>query len=134
MKNSKGFTLMEIIVTTVILVGIAGLAMPSYFNSVEQSRTNEALTVLNVIHMGEKIYRLNNATYWDGGANATMAAINTNLNVDISPVYYTDVDFSAVGAGGYTVRATRNAVQGPAGRWFQNVWNEVASTLTSTNG
>lgn len=135
MKKNCGFTLVEILVTIVILVVLAGLAMPSYSNSVEQSRANEGRTVINVIHMGEKIFRMNNAAFWDGGANATMVNINNNLNVDIAPVYYDDIDFSAVNANGYTVRVTRNAVQGTAGsRCFQYVWNDVTDTLTQGGG
>ena len=45
----KGFTLTEILVTTVILAVMAGMAMPVYTSTIEQSRSNEAKTNLSVI-------------------------------------------------------------------------------------
>ena len=62
----RGFTLVEIMITTVILAVVAALAIPAYTATVEQSRINEALTTINIIHMGEKIYKLNNSTFWNG--------------------------------------------------------------------
>jgi type IV pilus assembly protein PilE len=126
----SGFTLTEIMIVVVIMAVMAGVAGPAYFQTVERSRSNEALATLNIIHMGQKIYRLNNPTFWNGGANAAPAAINANLGVDISPTFYTDIDFAGVGANGYTCRATRNNVQGGNPAWFvQYVWNDVNDTL-----
>jgi prepilin-type N-terminal cleavage/methylation domain-containing protein len=133
--SKRGFTLTEVMIVLTILAVLAGLAVPGYFRTVEQSRANEALTTLNIIHMGQKIYRLNNATFWNGGANATTANIMNNLNVDISPIYYTDIDFSGVGANGYTCTITRNNVQGGAGtRFYQYVWNDTTKALTQNQG
>ena len=134
MRRIKGFTLTEIMITVVILAVIAGLAVPGYFNTVEQARMNEAETTLNIIHMGEKIYRLNQSTFWDGGANASVAAIDAALNVDISTTYYSVIDFSGVNANGYTVRATRNATAGGNTAWFiQYAWNDVTKVRTRTS-
>ena len=129
----RGFTLVEIMITTVILAVVAALAIPAYTATVEQSRINEALTTINIIHMGEKIYKLNNSTFWNGGANATIANIDNNLNVDISPTFYDDIDYSAVSATGYTVKVSRNATSGGNTAWFyQYVWDDTAKTLTVT--
>ena len=131
--TKRGFTLVEIMITTIILAVVAGLAIPSYTATVEQSRINEALTTISIIHMGQKIYKLNNSTFWSGGANATIANIDNNLNVDISPTFYDDIDFSAVSATGYTVRVTRNATSGGNTGWFyQYVWDDTAKTLAVT--
>lgn len=132
MSNSKqGFTLTEVMITLVIMSVLAGLAIPGYFRTVEQSRANEAKTTLNIIHMGEKIYKLNNGTFWNGGPTAATADIMNNLNVDISPVYYTDIAFSGVSATGYTCRVTRNTVEGGAGsKWYQYRWNDTTKAFT----
>jgi type IV pilus assembly protein PilE len=135
LKKRFGFTLPEVMIVLVILSVMAGLAVPSYFRAIEQGRANEARTNLNIILMGQKIYRLNNTTFWNGGANATTANIIANLNVDITTRHYTDIDFSAVSATGYTVRITRNNVDGGAGtKWFQHVWDDTAKTLTESEG
>ena len=50
MKNStasSGFTLIELLVTIVIIGVLAGLAIPSYFNSVRKSNRTEATVALS---------------------------------------------------------------------------------------
>ena len=133
-SNSKaGFTITEIMIATVILAVLAGLAVPSYFNTIETSRINEGITTLNIIHMGEKIYKLNNGTFWDGGSNATIAAVDAALGVDINPSFYNDIDFSAVSATGYTARVTRNATNGGNTAWYRQIlWNDTTKTATNT--
>ncbi len=109
----KGFTLMEILVATTIIAVLAGLAVPSYFRTVEVGRSNEARTNLSVIHMGQKVYRLNNPTYWNPGATS-VAAANTALNIDMTNQNY--VLNSVVGnAAGYTAIMQRNNLNGGAG-------------------
>jgi prepilin-type N-terminal cleavage/methylation domain-containing protein len=135
LKSRSGFTLTEVMIVIAILSVMAGLAVPGYFRAIEQGRANEARTNLNIILMGQKIYRLNNASFWNGGSNATPANIQTNLNVDLTTRHYTDIDFSSVDATGYTVRITRNNVDGGAGtKWFQHAWNDTTDVLTETEG
>ena len=84
-------TLTEIMIVLVVLVVIAGLAIPNYRRTMEQARASEAETNLRIILMGEKLYRLNNGQFW--GPSAACAgtvcnAINTALNVDITSSFY----------------------------------------------
>ena len=96
---------MEVMIALVIIAVISGLAVPAYVKTVEQTRGNEALTNLNIIHMGEKIYRLNHGTFWGTGAT-DIATINTNLSTDMSAVYYTTVSVTGA-ANNYTAIFTR---------------------------
>lgn len=92
LRKNTGFTLIEILTAIVILTILAGLAVPNYFRTMEQARSNEARVNLQIILMGEKVYLLNNNTFWPPGgpANATLSDINANLNIDIAtPQYYT---------------------------------------------
>lgn len=133
--GENGFTLTEIIIAVAILAVMAGMAVPGYFRTVEQSRANEAITNLSIIHMGQKIYRINNGTYWNGGANATVAAINTALSVDIGATFYTDIDIAINGGVSYSARCTRNNVSGGAGtKWYQYDFANGAAAPVQTEG
>ena len=97
----KGFTLAEILITTVILGVIAGLAVPIYSSTIELSRSNEAKTSLYVILMGQKIYKLNSAgQVYNNLGSTNVASINSGLNVELLPQYYnTSWNVSAAGSG-----------------------------------
>ena len=109
-RRESGFTLTEVLITIVVLAVLAGLAMPNYFLTVEKSRSNEAVANLNVIRMGERIYKLNNGRYWPNpdSADSTLADINTNLNVDLDTRYYNTITVTTTGTGtAYTAVAAR---------------------------
>ncbi len=103
----KGFTLMEIMITVVIIAVLAGLAIPGYFNTVEVARSNEARTNLGILHMGLKVYRLNNGTYAAPGITS-VATANTVLNLDMVSSNYNLTAFAPNGAVGYVATFTRN--------------------------
>ena len=115
--EKTAFTLSEILIVLVILGVLTGLAVPAYFRTVEQSRSNEAITNLNIIHMGQKIYRLNNPTFWTPGGATNIAAVNAALNTDMSSTFYTTVSVTIGGVppnDTYTASLTRNNVSGGA--------------------
>ena len=49
MKNNKGFTLMELLIVVIIIVGFAAFAYPSYVTSIERARASEAVNMLATI-------------------------------------------------------------------------------------
>ena len=104
--KNRGFTLLELLIVTVILGVAAGLAIPAYNLTVEQSRGNEAKINLNIIYMAEKVYKLNTGTYWDGTTTASPASINTALNTNITTNFYTENGSSSVGTSFSGVTAT----------------------------
>ena len=114
-----GFTLAEVLITIVILGVVAGLAVPTYFQQMEQTRSNEATVNLNAIYMGQKIYAMNNGgNFWNAGNNPTAASINAALNIDINPQFYDIISINA--NNGATPRtfsavARRNTTQGGDG-------------------
>jgi type II secretory pathway pseudopilin PulG len=134
-RSVLGFTLTEILIAGVIMAVLAGLAVPAYFRTMEQSRSNEALSNLAVIHMGQKIYRINNGTFWNGGNGLAVGVINTALNIDISAVYYTTIDITAVAGTSYTAKLTRNNVSGGAGtKWYQYFFTNGSAAPVQTEG
>lgn len=114
-KKPIGFTLTELIVAIAILAVLAGLAVPGYFNTVERSRANEALSNLNIIHMGQKIYRINNGTYWNFGNSPSAAQVNAALGVDISTSFYNITFVTGAAGTSYSAKLTRNNTAGGAG-------------------
>ena len=130
--NKKAFTIMELMVTLIVVGLLAGLAIPAYFRTVEESRHNEAITNLNIIHMGEKIYFLNHNTFIAGNS---IAALNAALNTDMSATFYTAVSVTIGGATSYTARFTRNNTAGGAGtKWFQYAFTNGNAAPVLTEG
>ena len=132
LTNKKAFTMMELLVSIVIVGVMAGLAIPAYFRTVEESRHNEAITNLNIIHMGEKIYHLNYATYIAG---ASIAALDASLQTDMAATFYTTVSVTIAGPNSYTATLTRNNVAGGAGsKWFRYTYTDGNAAPVLTEG
>ena len=108
LRGRRAVTLMELMITVIAIGVIAALAIPSYRRTVERARYNEAVTNLNIISMGEKIFKIDSGGYWADGATCSgvaCAAINTNLNVDVTSQFYS---LRVTGGGAnYTARADR---------------------------
>jgi len=47
MKNTLGFTLIELMITVAIVAILVGVGVPSYQSTVQQSRINDASTLIN---------------------------------------------------------------------------------------
>ena len=135
MRTSKGFTLIELLVVILVLGAVAGLALPNYSGVMERSRANEARANLDLIYMGQKIYRINNGTYWNGGECLSVAPINGVLGLDISAVYYTKIDVTANGGASYTAKFTRNDVSGGHNtKYYQDNYTFGAFAPVRTEG
>ncbi len=110
MRKKSGFTLTEVLMVITILAILAGLAAPNYFLTVEKSRSNEAIGNLNIIRMGERIYKLNNSRYWPNpdATDNTLSDINTNLNVSLDTPKYYALSITSTGTGtAFTATASR---------------------------
>lgn len=64
-KIQKGLSLMEVMITLVIVAVIAGLAYPRYQKMVTRAKQTEAKTVLQAIYIGQDLYRTSNQLYSD---------------------------------------------------------------------
>ncbi len=120
LHRDHGMTLIEILITLVIMAVLAGLAIPSYYRTVEQGRSNEARTNLNIIYAAQKIYRLNNGVFWNPGSTSINTA-NTTLGIDMTASFYDTISVTANAGTDYTARLTRNTTMGsPGTKWFQH--------------
>ncbi|MBI2779433.1 MAG: prepilin-type N-terminal cleavage/methylation domain-containing protein [Gammaproteobacteria bacterium] len=114
MKNkSSGFTLIELMVTVVIIGILAAIAYPSYQDSVRQSRRAAAQAAL--VSLGnamERVFTQNN-TYTPGGAAPTLGTAAGDIFPAQAPLDGTSKQYNlsiqpapATTATTYTIRAT----------------------------
>ncbi len=109
-RPQRGMTLTEVLIAVVVVGVLAGLALPNYFRTVEQARSNEAISNLNTVFMGQRIYRLNAGRFWPNpdGTDATLATINTTLNLELTTQFYNTISVTSTGAGtAFTATASR---------------------------
>lgn len=64
-KTEAGLSLIEIMITLVIVAVIAGLAYPRYQKMVSRSKQTEAKTMLQAIFVGQDLYKTSNQVYCD---------------------------------------------------------------------
>lgn len=112
MRQQRGFTLTELLITIAILGILASLTVPRLFPQTERARAGEAITILSAIRQGEEAFRLENGVYVALGAADPdidwnqIGMENPNNNAD-----FFDYDVT-VGAPAttFTATATRNNV------------------------
>ncbi|MDP2938962.1 MAG: prepilin-type N-terminal cleavage/methylation domain-containing protein [Candidatus Omnitrophota bacterium] len=119
MSEIKAFTLLELIVTIIIIGILASIALPNYTKAMERSRDQEAITNLKLIKAAERIYLAENNSYfgpqaYDGGTANNETAINTNLHLylpaDVSLAWNYYISSAAAGPPPtFTAVALRNA-------------------------
>lgn len=107
-RNTKGFTLLEIIIVIIIVGVLASLALPRFFSTVEFSRSTEALNALGVIRKSiARCAMINDNTF---GCDAF-----TDIDIDnpgSEPGAHFNYAWANVPPSTYTITATRNTVNG----------------------
>jgi prepilin-type N-terminal cleavage/methylation domain-containing protein len=85
-KNKRffAFTLVELMVTVIIVGILAALAIPNYINTREKVMDKEAISILKLVRAAEKQYLVKFLGYWPSGTVNTLAQINGNLSLDLS--------------------------------------------------
>ena len=67
MKQQKGFTLIELVVTMVIVAILASIAIPTYRDSIRKSKRRAAQSVMMDYAPREQQYFVANRVYGDRG-------------------------------------------------------------------
>ena len=107
MLNRHGFTLMEIIITVIIISVLLAVAIPNYIRTVEAAKCSHAMKILTAIH---------DAAYDYFADNNTFAGALTDLEDYVGANFYStansnpDWTFSYAGAAAtFTATATRRS-------------------------
>ena len=111
----QGFTLIELLIAVAVVAILAGIALPSYQESVRSARRTEAHNSLMAVQMAQENWRAKNVSY------GTLTNIGVNGTSETG--LYT-ITVSAQSATGYTAQAA--PVTGSAQA------NDVCGTLTIT--
>ena len=102
-REHFGFTLMEMLITLVIVAILASIAIPQYRKTTETAYKREAQDLLVTIFYGERAYFLANSKYINpGGAWNTIYM--DNPNVGSIPVTFTIPSANAIA---FSAQATR---------------------------
>lgn len=62
-KIDRGFTLVELLVTIIIISTLSAIALPSYLAQVAKARGSEARSNLGTINRAQQAYRFNNSVF-----------------------------------------------------------------------
>ncbi|MFH0762382.1 MAG: prepilin-type N-terminal cleavage/methylation domain-containing protein [Candidatus Omnitrophota bacterium] len=107
-----GFTLIELLVVIVIVVILAGIAIPNYGKAKEHALGKEAQANLKLIAAAEKIYRMEQGSYIDCD---DASECNNELKLDLKDdnwAYSVSTSYPFVPVGGIspaTARADRQS-------------------------
>ncbi|WP_424244983.1 prepilin-type N-terminal cleavage/methylation domain-containing protein [Elusimicrobium posterum] len=80
-KNTKGFTLVELLVVVIIIAILAVIAVPQYGKMVEKSRMADALVNVKAISDSANRYYMARGSY----RNMVIDPNSSSLNLDIKP-------------------------------------------------
>jgi len=111
-QRRRGFTLMELIITVILIGVIAGLALNNYFRVMQQGYERDAFFQLKTIQATLEYKKRKNGTYPTANMNS-LAAINAGLDLQMpANSYYTGHQYIYLGGappGTYALRITTSA-------------------------
>jgi type IV pilus assembly protein PilE len=119
--RASGFTLIELMITVVIVAILAAIALPSYSDFVMRSRLTDAHAKLGDLRGQMERYFLDNRTYQDtSGALCGIddAAINMTATYNADGGRSFDIACVAATPTTYTLTATGRAARGMSGFTF----------------
>ena len=123
LRNSKGFTLVELMVVVIIVLVLAGIAVPVYIHYIQEGKKSEAYAVIDSIVSGALVYFQKNDSY-TGGTLANWLAQDDTDNA----VYFTYVLTLQTDAG-FVATATVAGTWAPLGATV--VWTHAGASAPS---
>lgn len=116
-KNTKGFTLIELMIAIAVLGILLAIAIPNYNEYVTKARRTDAQAHMMQMQLGLEKWRANNASYRSDATatSAGTATTNTPANAGFTGTnpYYTYTIINTTGTT-YTINAAATAQGGQA--------------------
>ena len=132
MRKQTGFTLIELMVTIVIIAILAAIAVPSYQQYIQRGKITEATSNLSSVSLQLEKYYADNRKYDNGTAGTCGVTLPTGAAARYFTITCSSGNANALGDQTYTVTATGVDTEGMKG--FQYTINESnvrTSTFTS---
>ena len=107
LRNSKGFTLVELMVVVIIVLVLAGIAVPVYIHYIQEGKKSEGYAVIDSIVSGALVWFQKHNTYAEGGDIGPWLAQD-----DVDNAQYFTYVVSAQSGAGFVVTATPIAGEG----------------------
>jgi type IV pilus assembly protein PilE len=104
-QRSRGFTIVELMITVVVIAVLSALAYPSFLGAIRKSRRSDAVAALTQVQQAQERWR-NNKDVYASNAQLTSAAPNGLAQSAVSPSGYYDIAIGGAGASTYTLTAT----------------------------
>lgn len=91
LMRAKAFTLMELVIVTVIIGILAAFAIPSYEKAMARQKVKRLIMTANLLTGAQEIYKARNGRYWcDFLSPCSVANLNTinliNAGLDVSVI------------------------------------------------
>ena len=107
MKSTRGFTLIELMITVAIIAILTAIALPSYRDYILRGQLIEAHSNLGVMRVKMEQYYQDNRTYTNACQPNTVAALPGNGGlIDGNNIKYFNFTCSIPNANQYVVTAT----------------------------
>jgi type IV pilus assembly protein PilE len=129
MRKARGFTLLELMITVVVVAILAAIALPSYTDYVARGKFVEAQGQLADLRVKLEQFYQDNRNY-----GSTAAACGVAMPTGSNARYFTyTCNWGAIGTNqGYTITAAGNAAEGIDGINFTiDQSNTRATTVTA---
>jgi len=109
LKNNKGFTLVELMITVLIVGILASVAIPLYRANVRRAKATEADASLGSIRTALRVYYAEQGTYPISAAYATIYSLSIDVDsLDLVGRYFpaTSYKYKSTDGVSYTIQAT----------------------------
>ena len=132
MKNTKGFTLVELVIVIVIVGILSIVAVPIYRGYTRKAMASEGKALLGSVQTSQKIYFAEYGTFY---APAAATSYDGVLDVDArANKYFKQYHVSASSATGYTVGVTADANTGASNIILGLTGSSTGEVTTNESG
>ncbi|WP_043308087.1 type II secretion system protein [Pseudomonas sp. ML96] len=126
MKNSKGFTLIELVVVIVILGILAAVALPRFMNATKDAHRAAVEGVAGALASAVTLVRSQYELNRNGGVNGNGCTSSNTCQIDVGGFGNADVD---VNANGWPIGTGRSGTPGANAAMSANTCNQVFTSV-----